>query len=594
MLDHWRGQTECSRRCQEGVATHSNLDTPPANGLPVAVTAAPFHGPSLQPDPSPPITPRPRSTPASVRVLAGILMAGSPLAAQTVTTVRETEFRSRWVDQQVDRPQLEVGPQIPLRDGEGDFGSGMADTLRTVFRTGPVVFSAGLTTGIEYTSQQANANFTSQPSTSSLFASPVLAAFYDREIGPWTVSARYSVGYVYYFDRNYVAAGGSPGTPDTRVTVVVEPERTVQVPVTQRSLTPPHRDVVVGFRTETIPAVTEEQTIRGQPARAPEDAIPSQTAGLDFRLTLSRLTIRSSGGASFGSGFDTNRGRNQDRLSASETISADYQLTEYTRAGVLFGGSYERNNQFGSEESDIFSRISGSFYTDYFITGKSRLRLELSTGKESRTFSSGTPEERTFSQGQIRANFQPTSKLALEASIGLGFTETTGTTAIDTDGLRNVYSLTATYRPTDKISARLYFGLETTATEPEFSLSLGWTPRDTIAFSLSAYQLSGASTLSFSQNRISRGFLVSAQQRIFQRGTLTLSGGWEEYEDITGGQTSASQLEPYSFYGATFSYEFSRWLALEALYRSSSQSTSVSGTGGARETRASLSLRLTF
>jgi hypothetical protein len=538
-----------------------------------------------------------RSAIAGARLLAGLAMAGGPLAAQTVTTVRETEFRSRWVDQQVDRPQLEVGPQIPLRDADGDFGSGGAsDTMRRLFRTGPVVFRAVLLTGFEYTSQQANPNFTSQPSETSFFAAPTIAAFYDREVGPWTVSARYSIGYIYYFDRDYVGAGGSPGTPATTTTVVVEPETTVQV-------RDPSRDTVEfvngirvvrpGFRTERVPEVTEEQVIPGQPARAPEDAIPSQSAGLDFRLNLSRLTIRSSGGASYGSGYDTNRGSNQDRLALNETISADYQLTEYTRAGLLASGSYESNAQFGSDVSDTFSRWSVSAYADYFITGKTRLRLEAGTGKETRDFASGALEERTFYQGQLRANYVPTDKLALEASIGLGVSETTGVTTVEGDGLRNIYSITANYQPTAKINVRLYFGLEATATEPEFSLTAGWSPRDTTAFSLSAYQLSGVSTLSFSQNRISRGFLASVQQRFLQRGTIVLSGGWEEYEDLVGGVTS-TPLEPYSFYGVSLSYEFSRWMALEGLYRSSSQSTSVAGTGGAREDRASLSLRLTF
>jgi hypothetical protein len=523
-------------------------------------------------------------------------MAATPLAAQTVSTVRETEFRSRWADQQVDRPQLEVGPGIPLKTGDGEFGSDFAQTMRSIFRTGPVVFRAGLSTGIEYTSQQENANFTNQPSTSSFFAAPVLAAFYDREVGPWTVSARYSIGYVYYFDRNYVAAGGSPGTPDQKVTVVVEPERSEQV-------RDPSRDTVEfvngirvvrpGFRTERVPAVTEEQTVPGQPARPPEDAIPSQTAGLDFRVTLSRLTVRSSGGASYGSGFDTNRGSNQDRLTLNEALSADYQLTEYTRAGVLVSGSYERNSQFGSDLEDTFTRIASTFYTDYFITGKSRLRLEASTGSESQDFGNGGSEERTYYQAQLRANFEATSKLAFEASIGVGVTDTTFDSPSDQSGLRNVYSLSANYRPTEKIAARLYFGLEATATEPEFSLALQWRPRETTAFSLSAYQLSGASTLSLSQNRISRGFLASLQQRLFQRGTLALTTGWEEYEDLDAG-TTTTQLEPYSFYGVAFTFEFSRWLALQALYRSSSQSASNSGTGGAREDRASLSLRLTF
>lgn len=612
MLDHrrrkpehwagvkWRGGGKGGRWLVlrlPGQPPHSNLDTRPSACLVLPPFAAPFPRPHLPPALSlhHPIIAF-RSAIAGARLLAGVAMAGAPLAAQTVTTVRETEFRSRWVDQQVDRPQIEVGPQIPLRDAEGDFGGGVTDTIHTLFRTGPVVFRANLNAGFEYTSQQANANFTSQPSTTSFFAAPTVAAFYDREVGPWTVSARYSVGYIYYFDRNYVAAGGNPGTPDTTTTVVVEPERTVLVRDRSRDTVEFVNGIRVvrpGFRTERIAEVTDEQVIPGQEARAPEDAIPSQSAGLDFRLTLSRLTIRSSGGAAFGSGFDTNRGGNQDRLTLNESLSADYQLTEYTRAGVLLSGSYESNAALGSEASDVFSRVSGSFYTDYFFTGKTRLRFELGAGQETREFASGETEERTFSQGQVRANYVPTDKLALEASIGLGVSETTGVTTVDDDGIRNIYSLTVNYRPTAKINVRMYLGLEATATEPEFSLAAGWSPRDTTTFSLSAYQLSGVSTLSFSQNRISRGFLASAQQRFLQRGTFAVSGGWEEYEDLTT-TAAATELEPYSFYGVSLSYEFSRWMALEALYRSSSQATSFAGAGGGRETRASLSLRLTF
>jgi len=534
------------------------------------------------------------------RALAGLLMAVTPLAAQTVTTVRETEFRARWADQQVDRPQLEVGQNIPRRDADGNMGGAVADTMRSLFRTGPVVFRAGLTTGIEYTSQQVNPNFTSQPTTSSLFVAPMLAAFYDREVGPWTVSARYSIGYMHYFDRNYFAAGGSPGLRGQQVTVVVEPERTVRVRDTSRDTVEFVNGLEVtrrGFRTERLPAVTEEQTVGDRPASPGVQMPPSHTAGLDFQVTLSRLTVRSSGSASSGSGFDINRGSNQDRLFASEALVADYQLTEYTRAGLLFSGNYESNATSGTSNPDIFTRSSTSAYTDYFITGKSRLRFEVSTGKDSREFGNGTQELQTFSQAQLRANFEATAKLTFEASIGVGnITTTSSSTAVSfglQDGVRNVFSLTTNYVPTEKLSARLYFGLEASAIQPEFSLALSWTPRETTIFSLSMYQLSGAASLSFVQNRVSRGFLANVQQRLWQRSQLAIGGGWEEYEDINGA-AGAAQLPPFSFFSVSFSYQFSRWLAMEALYRNSSQGTTVAGTGGAQENRATLSLRLTF
>jgi hypothetical protein len=61
-----------------------------------------------------PIHPRSRSAITGARLLAGLAMAGAPLAAQTVTTVRETEFRSRWKNAKRDRSFIKKGVDCPL------------------------------------------------------------------------------------------------------------------------------------------------------------------------------------------------------------------------------------------------------------------------------------------------------------------------------------------------------------------------------------------------------------------------------------------------------------------------------------------------
>ena len=465
-----------------------------------------------------------------VVVGAGVLLSAA--RAQTVSTVRESEFRTRWVDQQVDRPQEGTAEGVAKEESEATGALRAANALRALFRNAPVALRVSLSTGYEYSNQQTLTARTVQPSKSSFFVAPAVGIFYGREVGPWLVSARYSGGYLYYFDRDYVAAG-------------------------------------------------------------PNGGIPSQTAALDVALQYSRLNLRSNAAASYGSGFDIERNRQTDRLMFTELLGVDYQLTEYTRAGLAGTAAYESDSGSVSGMDDSTKRYTGAFYTDYFLTGKTRLRVEVSAGHESQSIGAGIPVTRDFYQGQLRMSFQPASKLSLEAGIGLGVVSSTGTGTMDRDGLRTVYSLTATYVPTEKISAQLYVGLETTASEPEFSLALDWRPRDNTAFRLSIYQLSGISTVSLAQNRLSRGFLVSARQRFFQRANVSLLGGWEEYEDVGSIQTTIAR-DPYYFLSTTVAYEFSRWLALEALYRSSTRQTGVAGSGSKLETRASLSLRLTF
>jgi hypothetical protein len=468
-------------------------------------------------------------------VLAGFIASMAlegALEAQTVSTVRETEFRSRWMDQQVDRPPEQFNPGTVVVEGDDNLSSKVASSLRSLFRTGPIVLRVGLTVGVEYLDQPTNADSTKQLSKTSFFAAPVVAAFYDREVGPWTVSARYSAGYQYYLDQNYVGAGSRSG-------------------------------------------------------------VPSQTAGLDFRVDLSRLTVRSSAGASYGTGFDVYNNQETERFSVTEALAAEYQLSGYTRAGVTVTGAYERNTVTLDESENSNVRLTGAFYTDYFVTGKMRLRAELNSGYEDQRQGQNTSAERAYTQGLLRVNYQPTDKLAFDVGAGFGLLESTGGSPIDEGGLRMVYSMTASYAPTEKISARLYFGLETTSTQPELSLALDWRPRDTTAFRLSAYQLSGVSSLSFTENRVTRGVLATAQQRFFQRATLNLSSGWEQYENVDS-QQAGSELDPYYFIAGTLTYEFSRWLMLEALYRTSSRQGGSGGAGGQRENRASLSLRLTF
>jgi hypothetical protein len=315
------------------------------------------------------------------------LTLGLPfLLAQTVPTVRETEFRSRWVDLQVDRPREEVHPEKPEASAEPESVPRMVAAVRSFFRNSPVDLRGGLSAGWEYSNEYSSFQPDKNTSNSSFFVAPVIAAFYDRDIGPWTVSARYSAGYVYYFDDNYY-----PGT---------------------------------GANT-----------------------LPSQTAGLDLRLERARLRVQSNAAGSYGSGFDIERGDQTERLALSESLAADYQLTEYLRTGVAGSAGYEHYSGESGGFDDRHTRLAGTLYGDYFWTGKTRLRLELGTGSESQDNASSSVLDRTYAQALMRAYIQWSEKVYIEAGAGLALFEESGIDGASEEGLRPVYQVSIAYTP---------------------------------------------------------------------------------------------------------------------------------------------------
>ena len=82
------------------------------------------------------------------------LTLGLPfLAAQTVPTVRETEFRSRWADLQVDRPREEVPSEAPVATAEPESIPRMVAAVRSFFRNSPVNLRGGVSAGWEYSNE---------------------------------------------------------------------------------------------------------------------------------------------------------------------------------------------------------------------------------------------------------------------------------------------------------------------------------------------------------------------------------------------------------------------------------------------------------
>jgi len=410
----------------------------------------------------------------------------------------------------------------------------MLAAIRSFFRNSPVDLRGGLTSGWEYSNERANQPDQQNTSTSSFFTAPVIAAFYDREMGPWTVSLRYSAGYVYYFDPDYSPNGERP-------------------------------------------------------------EIPSQTAGIDLALERARLRLRSNSTGSYGSGFDIEREQQTERLSVAENFSADYQFGEYVRAGLAATGAYDRYAGQSDDFDDVRSRVAASLYGDYFLTGKTRLRLELGAGNETQDTGAQTALERTFYQVLFRVNYEASEKLTIDAGLGLALQNETAPDGVTDDGLRLIYQLAVVYNPTEKTGVRLSIGREATAVAPNLSLVGVWRPRDTTAVELSVYQQASLSTLASAQDRIARGALASVQQRFFQRIGAGISGGIEkeEYKSV-GSREALPSADPYYFLAMTLAWEINRWLALQGQWQTSSRRDFGSTADTRLRTRASVSFRLTF
>ena len=115
------------------------------------------------------------------------------------------------------RSEAEGKETPPQEDTGPSFVEGMdrmAENVKRGLRFGPLDFQLGLSTGWEYSSQNSVGQSNDFADNNSFFAAPTIGITYEREIGVWTVNARFGTGYRYYFNQDYTAAGtGSQRNP---------------------------------------------------------------------------------------------------------------------------------------------------------------------------------------------------------------------------------------------------------------------------------------------------------------------------------------------------------------------------------------------
>jgi len=457
--------------------------------------------------------------------LLGVFLCASDISmAQTVLTVREAEFRSRWEGPQEDR---EVTPQYfepgggledqmgepvgepvpgeePPQQGFGASMDRMAENIRRRLRFGPLDFQLGLATGWEYSSQNSVGSNTDFNDNNSFFAAPTASVVYEREVGLWSVSARLSSGYRYYFNQDYTAAGtGAQRNP------------------------------------------------------------PSITGGINVGYNTSRLAVTLNVSASSGTGYDPIAGANNWQTSGSGGLSIRYIIREEFSVGGAVSASYSNtaNAQVAPGEAPQPNSnnltAAASLFADYLMTPKTNLRFTLSAGQDLQDFSDGITAGRRYFDAMITLTYQVAPKLSVDAGGGVGYVLDQNIPDPEYTGVRPVYTLGINYTPTAKTYFTAKFGMQGADIRPNFSLAAGWDMREKTRLSLSVYQNQGFSSLSPDQYNVTRGILGTVAQQLIKGISLSVSAGYEQsqYASLTS-QKLPNPVEGPSAY----------WLANASLY----------------------------
>lgn len=486
---------------------------------------------------------RPKSS-AFLTFAVGTLAVGwsaSSAIAQNANTVRENEFRSRWADYQVDRPQNNT-PSASQTSTEEQAGllSAFRKSFVDVLRNGPLQTRANLAAGWEYSNETTVANNHTNLSDNSAFLSPGIAFFYNNQIGPAVVSARYSAGYVYYLDQSYVAANHGGG-------------------------------------------------------------IFSQSAGLDAQIEGQRSTFASNATFSDGNGTDIESGVQRTQLTLSETATFSYILTTFTRLGATAGGYY---SSYSGGSVAAVDTVSDTFsvYIEYAYSPKTRGRFEIAAGQQlqnsggAAASNGSNTADRYYYQALFSADYLPSEKLNLSVGVGYGVQNDSSVLGRGRSGSHPIYRITIQYVPTPKTTASLRFGYEGVDVAPSVELQVHWQFRLTTSANLSIYQSNNFSTYVASQNLVTRGALVAVQQRVFNRVALSLSAGVEQssgYGALVPGQTPTNE-DPYVFAGISALWEINSYLAFQTYYRGYTGQAGAATNQKGLQSRASVSLRLTF
>ncbi|MEX1045668.1 MAG: hypothetical protein WEC73_06025 [Chthoniobacterales bacterium] len=499
-------------------------------------------------------------------------------AAQSLTapvsTVTDAVFRARWVGPQADRPEL-LG-LVPTGEGIEPVED-IATKLREGLWLGSLRIRPGLGTGWDYSNRNSQGQQTEASDDQSFYIAPTLGLEYGRRRGPWSISARGGGGYVYYLNPNYSPNGEGSN-------------------------------------------------------RDPYDG----TLSLGIGHSGLRHSAQLGGSASYGNGQNAQGGGDATQFRSNVTLGYSYLVNDFVTAGAYaaYDTLLTRYENSTIDDSEL-TNLRGGAYIDWLWTGKTTLGIKAEAGRLTQNIRqqeavvveepAAEPADPTAVTAPVVAT-EPVTTTVLRTSENLAarqFAQVLGTVAhnltakvllvgglgasytVDENipdpdgrytGVRPVYLAGLQFDPSEKTTMRLYTSFEGFDVVPSYGFSLTWRPRQTTAFTLSAYQSQNFSITTVDQFQVSRGFVAGVQQTIFSRLAVGVSGGWQQTESIslTEDESDADPYD-YGFVSLSFRYSINSWASVQA--------TAISSTGNRSdptssltfpETSASVGLNLLF
>jgi hypothetical protein len=457
-------------------------------------------------------------------------------------------------------------------------------SLSGVKQKSPIAFKPSLGVGWMVSNQgtQNNSSGTSSTATpnaqttygtgSSPFVAPSGAFLYDRDHGPWALSAGYSVGYKYYTNPDFVANGtGSQRNP------------------------------------------------------------LSQTALLRSVLEMSRYVWSTLFTASYGNGFDLSSGSNNQQVNFNGNTEMKYLLSSSSAVAAKAGYNYQNSSGSSVTQNNSVSGYYANLSPIYEVSDKTHLSgiigagasyqsfnntqtvpvtsVDETTGKTVQTGTasiSTTPTSTVqFVQSLGKIKYDVTGKLVVEVSLGARQlwlnNSTNNSVSIGTQnrsvnsnynqnlGLKPAWTVGFNYTPTAKTSLVFSMGEQGSDIVPEINLLLNWAPREKTSVSLGLSQSENYSNIAASQYLISRGIIGTINQRLFSNVTFMLSGGYttQFYQNITGGSTptkGAAVQIPGSYYlaNASLVWKIRDWVNLSnTIYYNSGTTIQAGGNNSA-------------
>lgn len=479
----------------------------------------------------------------TARAQSGAEMGTTPPLPMTVS---DAVFRSRWIGVQVDSGHKHsAAGMLGLQAEPGLFAplENFANTLRDGLTLGPLELHPGVAFGWEYSNVNSTFQPTSSSNSNSFFIAPNLAFRYRREIGNWSVNAAYGGGFNYYLNPAYTAAGTS----------------------NQRN---------PFFNTASI--------------------------GIGYLATRQKIDLQLLG--AYGTGLNVITGENTTTADLSANLHWEYMLTPFSNIGVHAGYSTSLNDFLGVSNTNTNadqSSSSAAAYADWVVTDKTRLRFELSAGQDTQSLTQQSQATRSYGQAMLSLKYKFTDKLDVDGGLGARYVKDPHTTDPKYVGLLPSAFLRGTYRPTEKTGISAGISLLGNDIRPNYNVAAFWQPRTNTSLGLSVYQGQGFSYTVAEQFQISRGAVVSINQKFFSKMDVGLSAGWQQTENLSLSQKGTAEQESgstssYGFTTATLQWNFADWAYWQGqfYYASGNNNTTVGENNP--ETRVTISFNLTF